>query len=386
MPITDFEAHNAEVKEVWDAYRARTPIRTPLIFGINPRFTMFGHEANPNGISFQQYVSDPDRMLERQLAHLEWIRLNVPQDTEMGPPKSGWPVSVDFQNTYEAAWLGCEMRFYDNQVPDTEPVLANDDRKNMLFDSGIPDPFSGGCMKRNWEYYDYFRDLKAKGYTYKGLPIDTVTPTGLGTDGPVTVACNMRGATEFLTDLLADPEYALRLLEFITEAAIVRLKAYRARLGQPLKTPGWGFADDSIQLISKEMYQELVYPFHKRLMDTFSEGGPNGIHLCGNATRHFPFLKEHLNIQSFDTGFPVDFAWLREALGPDVEIQGGPSVPFLQDATPEETADEVRRVLDSGIRDGGRFILREGNNLAPGIAMENLWAMYETNKEYGRYV
>jgi uroporphyrinogen-III decarboxylase len=35
--------------------------------------------------------------------------------------------------------------------------------------------------------------------------------------------------------------------------------------------------------------------------------------------------------------------------------------------------------------EGGRFVLREGNNLAPGIPLENLWAMYDTVKEYGVY-
>jgi uroporphyrinogen-III decarboxylase len=35
--------------------------------------------------------------------------------------------------------------------------------------------------------------------------------------------------------------------------------------------------------------------------------------------------------------------------------------------------------------EGGKFILREGNNLAPFTPLENLWAMYETAKEYGRY-
>jgi len=46
---------------------------------------------------------------------------------------------------------------------------------------------------------------------------------------------------------------------------------------------------------------------------------------------------------------------------------------------------EVRRILASGIMRGGRFVLREGNNLPPGVPVENVAAMYETAKEYGRY-
>ncbi|MGQ9525121.1 MAG: uroporphyrinogen decarboxylase family protein [Armatimonadota bacterium] len=385
-PISDFEAHNAEVRQVWDAYHQRKPVRVPVVMGIGTRFTILREDTNPDRVTFQQYMEDPETMLKFQLHHQWWVRHNVPQDSEMGPPKEGWHVGVDFQNTYEAAWFGCPLRYYAGQVPDTAPILQDEDSKRSIFDSGIPDPFEGGLMRRNWEFYDYFCHKKEEGYTYRGLPIVGVSPAGLGTDGPVTVACNIRGATEFFTDLLADTDYALQLLDLITEAIIQRIQAYRRRLGQPLKTQGWGFADDSIQLISTETYKELVFPFHKRLMDAFSEGGPNSIHLCGDAMRHFPFLRDNLNIQSFDTGYPVDFAWLRRALGPDVEILGGPSVVLLSRATPDQVRAEVHRILGTGITEGGRFILREGNNMPPEVPMANIQAMYEAGKEYGRYV
>lgn len=384
MREIDVDQHNEEVSNVWEAYRSGKPARVPLVFGINPRFTLNVREANPNGVTFRAYLDDPALMLDRQLRHLEWVRFHVPQDAEMGPPKEGWPVYVDLQNTYEAAWLGCPLYFGEDQVPDVSPLLV-DDRKQLLFDRGIPDPFTGGIMQKNWDYFAYFQSQKDSGYTYQGIPLGELTPSAMGTDGPFTIACNVRGATSFLADCLCDPEYARQLLDFITEATITRITAYRQHMGLPLKTPSWGFADDSIQLISEEMYKDLVFPYHGRLVNAFSEGGPNSIHLCGNATRHFPFLKEHLNIRSFDTGFPVDFAWLRETLGPDVEVFGGPSVPFLLNASAKEVRVEVRRILTSGIMEGGRFTLREGNNLAPGVPLENLWAMYDEVRESGTY-
>jgi uroporphyrinogen-III decarboxylase len=156
-------------------------------------------------------------------------------------------------------------------------------------------------------------------------------------------------------------------------------------VGEPLKTAGWGFADDSIALISTQTYLEAILPHHRRLMETFSEGGPNSIHLCGDATRHFPSLKRELNVMSFDTGFPVDFALLRESVGEEVEILGGPSTPFLCQATPDEVRQETRRILESGIMLGGRFILREGNNLPPDVGVEKVQAMYDTVRECGLY-
>lgn len=186
-------------------------------------------------------------------------------------------------------------------------------------------------------------------------------------------------------DIYEDPEYARELLDFITEATITRIKAWRQFMGQPERTPSWGFTDDSIALLSVKTYEELVLPIHRRLVETFSEGGPNGIHLCGDATRHFPTLQRELNIQAFDTGFPVDFAWLRKTLGPDVEIHGGPHVAILHRGTAEEIRHAERAVLESGIMEGGRFHLTEGNNLPPRTPVENLEAAYNAAREFGVY-
>jgi len=68
-----------------------------------------------------------------------------------------------------------------------------------------------------------------------------------------------------------------------------------------------------------------------------------------------------------------------------VEILGGPSVVLLAGATPDQVRAEVSRILGSGITQGGRFVLREGNNMPPEVPMANIAAMYEAGKEYGRY-
>ena len=112
---------------------------------------------------------------------------------------------------------------------------------------------------------------------------------------------------------------------------------------------------------------------------------PRGIHLCGDATRHFVTLRDELNVQSFDTGFPVDFGKLRRELGPDVEIMGGPPVADLLHGTPESVYEKSKQILLSGIKEGGRFILREGNNLPPCTPVENLEAMYRACLDYGTY-
>ena len=59
MTTLDIEQHNAQVREVWGAYHCRQPSRVPIIFGINPRYTMFDHPANPRRFTFEQFFNDP---------------------------------------------------------------------------------------------------------------------------------------------------------------------------------------------------------------------------------------------------------------------------------------------------------------------------------------
>lgn len=382
---TDVAEHNAEAKAVWEAYRAGKPTRVPVMVSTNERCTLKDPIYNPRGLQYDQVFADPQLMLERQLEHQMWLRSQPWQDAEMGMPEKAWDTSPNFLNIYEAAWYGCPIVFITSQIPDSEPILSDEDSKRRLFDQGIPDPFNSPFARQTWAAYEHFLARRQEGWTWQGLPLGAIHPPLCGTDGPVTVACNLRGATEFLEDLACDPDYAEELMAYITEATITRIRAINDRVGHPQRWGSFWFADDSIQLISTQMYVDQVLPHHKKLVDAFSDGSPGGIHLCGNATRHFPTIRDELNVKAFDTGFPVDHGQLRRDLGQDVEIFGGPSVPFLCQATPDEVREETKRILQSGVMEGGRFVLREGNNLAPGTPCENLVAMHQTAREFGVY-
>ena len=58
--------------------------------------------------------------------------------------------------------------------------------------------------------------------------------------------------------------------------------------------------------------------------------GSLSIHLCGDASRHFPILHDELGVSVFDTGFPIDLHEMRRRLGLDVLFQGGPPAELLR--------------------------------------------------------
>jgi hypothetical protein len=66
----------------------------------------------------------------------------------------------------------------------------------------------------------------------------------------------------------------------------------------------------------------------------------------------------------------------------EVSCAATPRAIFLQPATPDEVRPETGRILNSGICDGGRSVLHEGNNLAPGTPSANLEAMYEAARAW----
>lgn len=371
----DFAAHNAEVREMWRAFNAGRPTRLPTILGINARFFIDSPAANPGGLDFRRYSEDPDAMFDALLRFQRWSRFNILQDAELGLPEA-WTIAPDFQNYYEAGWLGCPVRYLDGQVPDTEPVFAACPEKVM--EGGIPDPF-GGLMGRIREYYEHFR-RRAERETFLDRPIKANVPV-CGTDGPLTCACNLFGPEFVCTAMVAEPQRLHRLLDFITEATVRRMIAWRGLAGIPVPQDGFSFADDSVALISTEMYRRHVLPYHRRLCDALATPAPRAIHLCGDATRHFVTIRDELNVMSFDTGFPVDFGALRRGLGPLVRIQGGPHVELLRSGTPQQVRDRTLGILRSGVLDGRLFVLREGNNLAPGTPLENTEAMYRTGRQ-----
>ncbi len=380
----DFTQHNEEAQAVWAAYRAGQPIRVPVTLWSDARFFLMDDNFNPGGaISFRDYCTDARVIMNVQLRAADWRARHIAPccDDVAGPPER-YTISVDQLRYFDAGFFGAPVEFRDGQMPDTRPCLVGD-KKNWLFDQGLPDSLTGGVFAEAHRLNEILAEQLHAGFTYQGWPVD-LGPFGLGTDGPFTVAQTLRG-TELFTDFYTDPDYVRQLLDFIVGGTIARIRAHRRFFGLPEMSDTWGFADDAIQMLSTKMVREFVLPAHQKLKAALTTADRINIHLCGDATRHFKLLRDELGTYSFDTGFPIDFTWLRETLGPEVEIFGGPRATLLLDGTPAEVEAEARRILESGIMRGGRFILREANDLAPRTPIPNLQAMYQTARAFGVY-
>jgi len=57
----------------------------------------------------------------------------------------------------------------------------------------------------------------------------------------------------------------------------------------------------------------------------------------------------------------------RRILGDDVEIYGGVEAGILLNSTSKQVYQRTKEILQSGIMEGGRFVLRDANNLPPPV-------------------
>lgn len=372
---------DAEKAEVWRAYRERRAVRVPVVLSTNPRVVLLDPAWNVEGYTFEQAAHDPAAHVAVALKHELWRRTFAARycDEPAALPEV-WKVGLNVYNVYEAAYFGAAVDYSPGQVPDTVPPLADDAVKESVFEVDIERPLENAFVAGRLKFWAEMQRV-CQGLRFEGRPVE-LTPWALcGSDGPVTVACNLRGADRFMLDLADDDGYADRLLGWIARAAINRRRAFEEYWGDRIGR-GNGMADDSCALISIDLYRKRVLPHHRAFYDA-APGRARGMHMCGDATRLFATIHNELGVVSFDTGFPVDHGRLRDELGEAVDIQGGPEVALLLRGTPAAVYERTREILGSGVMRGGRFVLREANNLPPLVPGANLAAMYEACLEHG---
>ncbi len=372
---------NAAKQALFDA---KVKPRVLCRWGGNSRVVVLDPALNPEGYTYEQMLNDPTVPPIMQSRFDEYWNTTVARTCDMIERlPDEWGLSVEYHNTYDPAYFGGKVHYLDGQVPTCHPFLTLDDVDEFMrqdYSKPLENPYIKDRLRFRDELIKASADFKYLGRKGKVLHFT------LGFDGPLTVAYMLFGEDIFML-LAAEPEKAKKLMMFITQAAIVRNEALNELAGRPKIASDGGLADDAIQLISTKMYEDLILPSHEFWYAHGSKAaagsGSRGMHCCGDGTRHFKTIAEKLGLSYFDTGFPVDFGWLRSQLGEGVHISGGPPIHMFTGSRPEQLFDYTRDLLQSGILAGRRFGLREGNNMPPQVPLENMRAVYQACLEYG---
>ena len=113
------------------------------------------------------------------------------------------------------------------------------------------------------------------------------------------------------------------------------------------------------------------------------------MHTCGSVRSLLPDLigagLDIYNPVQF-TAYNMDLKELKRDFGKDLVFWGGGvnTQSTLRTGSPEQVADEVKKIIDI-MAPGGGFVFSTVHNIQEDVPPENFWAMWDTLMEYGKY-
>jgi uroporphyrinogen-III decarboxylase len=375
VPIEEIEARRERVSK---ARQFETPDRVPVIPAIAHRLLV------PQvGVRFRDYYNDPEIMLRTQILAQKWLLENVRTDAYSitGAWVGAW---TDFQNTFEAGSLGCNIIFPNDDIPWVGPgwVKTDDDLRQLE----KIDFVHTGINARQIEYRQRMMQVAEKyPVRFQGGPIfypgenPALTHTS---DGPFGVAGDLMGQTELFTAIYDDPDFVRELLRIVTNKLVEWLDfcAQEENLPSP-RDLAW--TDDLAVSLSAKSYRDMVLPFEKQLRFHFD--GRASLHMCGKTDHLLHIFVNDLQIHEFQGfGYQVDLDRVAEIMGGRVVLIGNINPMLIHSGTPEEVRQAVQQVIEKLAHFKG-LIIQDGSNIPPGSPLANINAMMEAAEEYGHY-
>lgn len=261
-----------------------------------------------------------------------------------------------------------------------KPPLAGPITIQNIVNFSWPDPCDPGYTRGIRERLLYLRE-------------NTDYATVLSLPAPfVHITQYLRGFEDWFLDLGADEKLAGAFFDATVE--------YTSALAEEILKVGGeladvvAFSDDmgsqNGPLVSPEMYRRLFKPRHKKYFDIVKKHTKAFIHFhsCGSI---YKLLDDFIEL-GVDVINPVQVAAKNmdsSILGPEfgdrLSFWGGvDSQHVLPYGGTEEVRAEVRRRIKD-FAPGGGYILGAVHNIQVGVPVENIIAMYQAGKEYGRY-
>ncbi len=204
----------------------------------------------------------------------------------------------------------------------------------------------------------------------------------------------IRSVEEWQMSTITRRDHLIKVFERQLEIGLANLERIAQVVGDRVTAMVTSFTDFGMQtgpFISVKTYRTLHKPFNKAVNDWVHAhtSWRTFMHCCGSARD----LLEDFVEAGFDILNPVqtsaarmDPLELKKAFGDRLTFWGGGvdtqrTLPF---ATPDVVRQEVRERITIFGRGGG-FVFNPVHNVQARTPVENLLAMYETVREYGRY-
>ena len=204
----------------------------------------------------------------------------------------------------------------------------------------------------------------------------------------------IRDVAEWYISTVTRRDYLTRLFERQCEIALANLARLYQAVGDRVSVVLVSATDFGMQtgpFISPKNYRALYKPFHKQLNDWIHQHTQwkTFMHSCGSI---LAFLDDFVDA-GFDILNPVqcsavnmDPQSLKQKYGARITFWGGGI--DTQQTLPYGTSEQVRTQVRERIQifaPGGGFVFNSIHNVQAMVPIENVLALYDTVREYGRY-
>jgi uroporphyrinogen decarboxylase len=205
----------------------------------------------------------------------------------------------------------------------------------------------------------------------------------------------IRGYDSWFLDTLLDPDGVEALLEIILQD---KIKYWDAVIDWALKTGNANKIDvlsecddlgaQNTTILEPDMLRQMVIPRMKRLFTHVKKRLPHVktfLHCCGSIRPIIPDLIDAgvdiLNPVQF-TAKDMELKGLKKDFGKDITFWGGgvDTQSTLNNGTPEQVRDEVKRIIDL-MAPGGGFVFAPVHNVQEDVPPANFWAMWDALQE-----
>jgi uroporphyrinogen decarboxylase len=204
------------------------------------------------------------------------------------------------------------------------------------------------------------------------------------------MAWNLVGLEPFLADMALGRDYVGPLLDMVTEYSIgIGLRLIE--LGADAMLTGDDLGMEIGPMISLEMWRKWLKPRLQRVLDAYRRASPDVLlvyHTCGSV---LPFIDElaEIGVQVLNpiqvTAQGMNAARLKRAYGDRLAFCGGVDQRrVLPHGSSGEVEEEVRRRI-AELGPGGGYLLAPTHDIQADTPVENVLAVFEATKRWGRY-
>ena len=193
---------------------------------------------------------------------------------------------------------------------------------------------------------------------------------------------SMRGMTGTMMDMFRQPKKIEEMTEFILKQTLERPAPIPSENGYSRIFMTNTRGDDTF--MSMEQFKKFYWPtFYKLVMGLIERGRTPCIFFEGNFTSRLEYLLEFPRGKILARLDTTDIFRAKDVLKDHVCIEGNVPSSLLQVGSKEDVIEHCKKLIDY-VGKGGGFIISPRSSTDE-VKPENLMAMIEFTKEYGRY-